>query len=317
LLLQNFFEGLLRYEFLQRALITALIVGTVCGIVGVFLILKGIVFMGSGIAHTAFAGGALGILIGINPFFTILFFSSASAISIGFISEKGYFEDNNIAIGIIFALAMALAILFISLIPTYNAGVYALLFGNVLMVTTEDLILLSLFSILILVVIYFMKKELFFITFDNEMAKATGIPVRIVSYILLLLISLTIVVSLKAIGAILIFAMIITPAAAAYQWSYNLNRIIILSVIFGAISSFFGLYLSYILDIPSGPSIVLLISGIFVISMILSPKRRAGKAIGMQHTDTCLICKKADEKSKCLFCEEEPEIEQHQHENRT
>ena len=159
MLLQNFFEGLLRYEFLQRALITALIVGTVCGIVGVFLILKGIVFMGSGIAHTAFAGGALGILIGINPFFTILFFSSASAISIGFISEKGYFEDNNIAIGIIFALAMALAILFISLIPTYNAGVYALLFGNVLMVTTEDLILLSLFSILILVVIYFMKKD--------------------------------------------------------------------------------------------------------------------------------------------------------------
>ncbi|MFX1571528.1 MAG: metal ABC transporter permease [Promethearchaeota archaeon] len=302
MLFESFFEALAKYSFLQRALVTSIIVGVICGLVGAFIILRGLIFMGAGIAHSSFAGGALGILLGINPFITIFFFSTGAAMTIGFINEKGYVEDNNVAIGIIFSLTMALAILFISLIKTYNAGVTALLFGNVLVVTTEDLVLLISISIIIIMIIFFMKKELFFITFDDEMASATGLPVRFISYIFLILISLAIVVSLKAIGAILVFAMIITPAAAAYQWSYKINRILLLSMSFGAISSFIGLYLSYILNLPSGSTITITISIIFVISMIFSPKRRAGKDIGYKHK--CKVCDKASVE-ECEFCLEE------------
>ncbi|MFX1328127.1 MAG: metal ABC transporter permease [Promethearchaeota archaeon] len=304
MLFEDFFASLINHSFLQRALVTSIVVGVICGLVGVFIILRGLVFMGAGIAHSSFAGGALGILLGINPFITIFMFSTGAAMTIGFINEKGYIEDNNVAVGIIFSLTMALAILFISLIKTYNAGVSALLFGNVLIVTTEDMILLILISIIIIMIIYFMKKELFFITFDDEMASATGVPVRFISYIFLILISLAIVVSLKAIGAILVFAMITTPAAAAYQWSYKINRILLLSILFGAISSFIGLYLSYILNLPSGSTITITVSIIFVISIILSPKRRAGKDVGYKHM--CKVCDKASIE-ECQFCLEEQE----------
>ena len=299
MIFENFFEALIKYTFLQRALLTSIIVGIICGLVGVFIILRGLVFMGAGIAHSSFAGGALGILLGINPFVTIFFFSTGAAMTIGFINEKGYIEDNNVAVGIIFSLTMALAILFISLIKTYNAAVTAILFGNVLIVTTEDMILLVSISVIIIMIIYFMKKELFFVTFDDEMASATGLPVKLISYIFLILISLAIVVSLKAIGAILVFAMITTPAAAAYQWSYKINRIILLSTLFGAISSFIGLYLSYLLNLPSGSTITITISVIFVISIIFSPKRRAGKDIGYKHK--CKVCDKASVE-ECEFC---------------
>ncbi len=301
----NFFEAIIKYDFLRRAFLTCLIVGIVCGIVGVYIILKKLIFMGAGIAHASFAGGALGILININPFVTILLFGGGSALSIGYINEKTYIEDKNVAVGVIFSLTMALGILFITLNPTFNVAINALLFGNVLTVTTEDFILLLLFTILIISIIYFMKKELFFTTFDEEMARAVGLPVRFLNYIFLLLISLAIVISIKAIGALLVFAMIITPAASAYQWSYKFNTIIYLSLIFGAIASFFGLYLSYLLDLPSGSMITVVVSMIFLVSMILSPKRRAGKAIGFQHGDKCEICVKADSKSKCSYCNDE------------
>ncbi len=310
---QNFFEALMEFSFLQRALVTSILVGVICGLVGVFIILRQLVFMGAGIAHASFAGGALGILIGVNPFLTIFMFGAGSALTIGFINEKGYVEDNNVAVGIIFSFTMALAVLFISLIQTYNAGVNAILFGNVLVVTTEDLVLLILFSIFILGIIYFMKKELFFMTFDEEMASATGLPIRFLSYLFLILISLAIVVSLKAIGAILVFAMIVTPAAAAYQWSYKINRIILLSILFGAFSSFLGLFFSYELDLPSGATITITVSIVFVISMIFSPKRRAGKAVGSKHVDICETCKKAENKGECVICAQEDETETHNH----
>lgn len=310
---QNFFEALMEFTFLQRALVTSILVGVICGLVGVFIILRQLVFMGAGIAHASFAGGALGILIGVNPFLTIFMFGAGSALTIGFINEKGYVEDNNVAVGIIFSFTMALAVLFISLIQTYNAGVNAILFGNVLVVTTEDLVLLILFSIFILGIIYFMKKELFFMTFDEEMASATGLPIRFLSYLFLILISLAIVVSLKAIGAILVFAMIVTPAAAAYQWSYKINRIILLSILFGAFSSFLGLFFSYELDLPSGATITITVSVVFVISMIFSPKRRAGKAVGSKHVDICETCKKAEDNGECAICALEEETETHNH----
>jgi ABC-type Mn2+/Zn2+ transport system permease subunit len=180
---------------------------------------------------------------------------------------------DEVIIGIIFAFFMALAVLFIGLHGEYSSDINSILFGNILLVDRNDLLLLAVFSFVILLIVFLIKKELYFITFNQELAKISGIPVNIISYLFLVIVSITISVSLKAIGAILVFAMIVTPAAAAYQWTFKLNKMIILSTIFGVLSSIFGLFSSYILDLPSGSTIVIIVTSVFLVSFAFSPKR--------------------------------------------
>jgi len=161
------------------------------------------------------------------------------------------------------------------------------LFGNLLTVDLEDFNLLLIFSILVLLILFLIKKELYFITFDSELAEISGVPVNLLNYVFLILVSITIAVSLKAIGAILVFAMIVTPAAAAYQWTFKLNKMIGLSVLFGVSSSILGLFTSYMLDLASAASITTIATMIFLISFIFSPKRRSMKKLGKG----CLFCK--------------------------
>jgi hypothetical protein len=170
---------------------------------------------------------------------------------------------------------MALAILFISFMPVYSTDVASILFGNILIISPNTFRLLLLFSFVIIIVIFTIKKELYFMTFDEESAQIAGIPIRLMNYIFLILVSMTISVSLKAIGAILVFAMIVTPAAAAYQLTFHFNRLLILAGFFGVFSTVGGLYLSVALDLPSGSTIVTLVTLIFLISFIASPKRRS------------------------------------------
>ncbi|MFX0095667.1 MAG: metal ABC transporter permease, partial [Candidatus Hodarchaeota archaeon] len=233
-----------------------------------------------------FAGAALALLIGINPLFTILLFSVGSATGIGYVNEKKLMS-NEVIIGIIFSFFMALAILFIGLMEQYSTDIQSILFGNVLLVTFENFMLLLIIGVIVLGLLLFTKKELFLMTFDTEFAEITGIPVRFLNYLFLILVSVTISVSLRALGAILVFAMIVTPAAAAYQWTFRLNRLLLLSAAFGVLASVFGLFFSYLFDIPSGSTIVTSITAIFVFSFILSPKRRKAKL----NPNECPYCK--------------------------
>ena len=271
-----FFEYL-NYEFMQKALIAAIFIGVICALIGTFVLLRGLVFLGEAIAHSAFAGAALAILLGMDPLLVIMAFSVLSSISIGYVNEKKLMKDE-IIIGVIFSFFMALAILFISLMPTYSTDVNSILFGNILIITPETFWLLIIFSLIIIAVIFGIKKELYFMTFDEESAKVSAIPVRVINYLFLILVSMTISVSLRAIGAILVFAMIITPAAAAYQLTFRLNRLLLLAGIFGVISTVGGLWLSVSLDLPSGSTIVSLVTVIFFFSFALSPKRRSASA---------------------------------------
>ncbi len=282
----HFFDALRKYSFLQRALISAVIIGIICSLIGVFILLRKMVFLGQGIAHSAFAGAALGLLLGVDPLLTILLFSVFSAITIGYVDEKKLVESE-VMIGVIFSFFMALAILFIGMMEVYSTDVISILFGNILIITQERLILFLIFSAMILLLLFMIKKELFFMTFDIELAEVSGVPVRFLTYLFLVMVSVTISVSLRAIGAILVFAMIITPAAAAYQWTYHINRMMILSVVFGVFSAVFGLYLSYTFDLPSGSTIVSAITAIFVISFLFSPKRMASK----RTIQECPYCK--------------------------
>lgn len=264
---------LFTYDFMQRSLLAAALVGGLCSVIGVFVVLRGLAFVGAGTAHAAFAGVALGFLMGWPPLLMAMIFGLATVWITGWVEEKGRMKLD-VSIGILYTTTMALAILFIGLMKTYNAEVYGYLFGSVLSVTSEELRMIGGLSILVLGLISLFSKELYFIAFDQEMAEASGVPARRIFFLLLTLIALTVVVSLKTVGAILVFAMILIPASTAYQLTHSLTTLTWYAVLIGIACSVGGVLISAAWDIPSGPAIVLLSTAVFFLSVLLSPKRR-------------------------------------------
>ncbi|MCG3770557.1 MAG: Manganese transport system membrane protein MntB [Nitrosomonadaceae bacterium] len=264
---------LLTYDFMQRSLLAAAMVGGLCSVIGVFVVLRGLAFMGAGTAHAAFAGVALGYLIGWPPLLMAILFGLATVWITGWVEEKGRMKLD-VSIGILYTATMALAILFIGLMKTYNAEIYGYLFGNVLAVTSEELGIIAGLSIVVIGAIVLFSKELYFIAFDQEMAEASGVPARRIFFLLLTLIALTVVISLKTVGAILVFAMILIPASTAYQLTHSLSTLTWYSVLIGITCSVGGVLISSYWDIPSGPAIVLLATVLFFVAVIFSPKRQ-------------------------------------------
>jgi ABC-type Mn2+/Zn2+ transport system permease subunit len=263
---------LFTYDFMQRSLLAAAMVGGLCSVVGVFVVLRGLAFVGAGTAHAAFAGVALGYLMGWPPLLLAIIFGLATVWITGWVEEKGRMKLD-VSIGILYTTTMALAILFIGLMKTYNAEVYGYLFGSVLSVTTEELRIIGGLSVLVLGLIVLFSKELYFIAFDQEMAEASGVPARRIFFLLLTLVALTVVVSLKTVGAILVFAMILIPASTAYQLTSSLRTLTLYSIVIGVTTAVAGVVISATWDVPSGPAIVLLATTVFFISVLLSPKR--------------------------------------------
>jgi ABC-type Mn2+/Zn2+ transport system permease subunit len=263
---------MLGYDFMQRSLLAAVLVGAMCSVIGVFVVLRGLAFVGAGTAHAAFAGVALAYLVGLPPLPLAIGFGLATVWLTGVMEEKGRMKLD-VSIGILYTATMALAILFIGLMKGYNAEVYGYLFGSVLSVTPDELGIILALSLLVLGAILAFSKELYFIAFDQEMAEASGVPARRIFYLLLTLVALTVVVSLKTVGAILVFAMVLIPASTAYQLTHSLSHMTAYSVGIGVSCATGGVMLSYIWDLPSGPAIVLLATAVFLLSVLLSPKR--------------------------------------------
>ena len=264
---------LFMYDFMQRSLLAAAMVGGLCSVIGVFVVLRGLAFMGAGTAHAAFAGVALGYLMGWPPLLMAIVFGLATVWITGWVEEKGRMKLD-VSIGILYTATMALAILFIGLMKTYNAEIYGYLFGNVLAVTSEELGIITGLSVVVIGAIVLFSKELYFIAFDQEMAEASGVPARRIFFLLLTLIALTVVISLKTVGAILVFAMILIPASTAYQLTHSLSTLTWYSVLIGITCSVGGVLISSYWDIPSGPAIVLLATALFFVAVIFSPKRQ-------------------------------------------
>jgi len=263
---------LFTYDFMQRSLLAAAMVGGLCSVIGVFVVLRGLAFVGAGTAHAAFAGVALGYLMGWPPLLLAIIFGLATVWITGWVEEKGRMKLD-VSIGILYTTTMALAILFIGLMKTYNAEVYGYLFGSVLSVTNEELRTIGGLSVLVLGLILLFSKELYFIAFDQEMAEASGVPARTIFFLLLTLVALTVVISLKTVGAILVFAMILIPASTAYQFTHSLRTLTLYSIIIGISTSVTGVLISAVWDVPSGPAIVLLATSIFFLAILFSPKR--------------------------------------------
>src|SRR5437870_9971278 len=263
---------LLAFSFLQRALLAAALTGALCSAIGVFVVLRGLAFIGAGTAHAAFAGVTLAYLSGLPPMPLALAFGLGTVWITGLLEERGRMKLD-VSIGIFYTATMALAILFIGLMKTYNAEVYGYLFGSILSVTGDELRITGGLAVLVVGTLMVFSKEFFFLAFDQEMAEASGVPARRFFFLLLTLVALTIVVSLKTVGAILVFALLLIPAATAYQLTSSLRRMMDYSVAIGVLVSVAGVLLSFQFDLPTGPAIVLLATGVFFVAVALSPNR--------------------------------------------
>lgn len=265
--------------YMQRALISAGFAALACGFIGVYIVLRGLSFMGAGMAHSAFAGAVLGILIGVNPIVMGLAFALAMAIGVGYTSKKGKIGEDT-SIGILFSFMLALAVLFIKLLPGYNTQAYGYLFGDVLSTSWDSAVDIALMGFFVVAVSALFFKEFQAITFDEEMALVIGLPVALIMYLMLSLMAITIVASMSTVGAILVFALITAPAAAAHQLTHKIGVLTALSVAFAEFSVIGGLVtVAFLTWLPAGPVIVFYAVLIFFVAMEISPKRKRLKKV--------------------------------------
>jgi len=263
---------LLQFAFMQRALAAGVLIGLLCAVVGTYVVHKGLSFMGAGIAHASFGGVALGVWLGIHPLLSALVFCLAVGLGIAWLSLNTQVREDT-AIGIFFASTMALGILFIGLMQGYNVDLFGYLFGSILAVGEQDVWITLGLGAAVLVVVGLFFKELLFVTFDPEMAEVTGVPAGRVYFLLISLVALTVVLSIKVVGIVLVSALIVTPAAAAYQLTEDFRRMMALAVVIGVSSTVGGLLLSYPLNTASGATIVLLATLVFFMAALASPRR--------------------------------------------
>ena len=265
--------SIFEYQFMQNAILTAFLGGIACSSVGVFVVLMHMPFIGVCMSHAAFAGALLGLWLGFNPLIGAFAFSLLAAAVVGPLADRGELSPET-SVGVIFSLMLGLAFLFMGLMPGTKSGALELLWGSILTNTRGDVILLAVVAVLVVGLIFTFYKEIQATIFNRSMALSVGIPATIVLYGILFLTGATITATLRSIGGILIFSLILNPAAAAYQLTYSMKKMFLLSAGFGVISGWMGLLFSYVFNIPSGATIVVTSSVIFLLAAVFSPKRR-------------------------------------------
>ncbi len=262
----------LTYAFMQRGLLAAVIVGILCSVIGCYVVLRSMAFMGDALAHAILPGIAVAYLAGGNLLLGALVAAIIVALGIGLLSKGGTIKEDT-AIGILFAAALALGVAMISTIRTYAVDLSHILFGNVLGVGVADLWTIIALSAIVLIATIILYRPFLVISFDPVLAKTLRLPADLLRNILLVLLAISIVVSLQTVGIGLVAALLVTPAAAAYLVTRRLRAMMVLSAVFGAFSGAMGLYLSFYLNIASGAAIVLVATLIFLITFLFSPRR--------------------------------------------
>jgi manganese/iron transport system permease protein len=268
----------LRYPFMLRGLLAALMVGAVCATVGTYIVLRGMAFFGDALAHAILPGIAVGYLVGGGAreplFWWALITAVASSIGIGTITRGARLREDT-AIGIVFAGMFALGIAMISTVRSYTVDLTHFLFGDILGVSGSDLILIAAFGALILAAVLVFYKEFLLLSFDPLMAATLRLPGRLLEYLLLVLIAVAIVISLQTVGVALMVAMLVTPAAAAYLLTRRLPVMMLLAAGIAALSGVVGLYISYYASVASGAAIVLTSTAFFALAWLARNLRRS------------------------------------------
>ena len=249
------FFDLLSYDFFQNALLGSLLASIACGIIGTYIVIRRLVFVSGGITHASMGGIGIGLYCGINPIFAAMIFSILSAFGIEWLSSKqGIREDS--AIATLWSLGMAIGIIFIYLKPGFAPNISDYLFGNILTITTSDIIYLGILSLILATVFGIFRREILYIAFDSDFARTRNLPVTFIKYMMMMFIALTIVLSIRLVGIVLLMSLLTVPQMTANLFTSSFSKMIGLSILIGFIGCIIGLSISAILDVPSGVFII-------------------------------------------------------------
>lgn len=259
------------YGFMQRGLVATLLVGVVCAVMGTFVVLKGLAFIGDAVSHAAFPGLVIAYILGLPLYLGGAVAAVGTALAIGLVSRRSRLRFDT-SVGVLFAGTFAFGVLLYSTIKGYVGDLLGYLLGNVLGISVGDLVQVALLGAIVLAIVVLIRKELLFATFDPLGAAASGLPVAALEYLLLGLLGVTIVVSIQAVGVILVVAMLVTPAATAQLLVVRFERLMVLAAALAMVAALSGLYLSFYLNVASGASIVLIETLFFVVALVFGPR---------------------------------------------
>ena len=284
----EFFDALLRHNFLQNAALAGILASVGCGIVGTYVVVKRIGFLAGGIAHAVLGGMGVAYFLGRDPVSGALAAAIVAALVIGWIHLR-WNQHEDTLIGAIWAIGMAIGVIFISKTPGYTADLMSYLFGNILMVPRRDLVFMAGMDACIILIVLLFYKQFLAIAFDEEYTRLRGIPVDFVYLLLLCTVAVTVVLLIQVVGLILVIALLVLPAAVASQYVDSLGRMMVLAVVLGTIFTSGGLALSYGPDLPAGATIILLAGGFYLLSTLATGffrrRRRIGRGRGQREPD--------------------------------
>jgi manganese/iron transport system permease protein len=261
-----------QYAFMQRAFVAALTVGLLCSIMGTYVVLRKLSFIGDGIAHASFAGIVIAYIRGLDYYAGAAVVAVATALGIGFVHRRGNISLDT-TIGVLFTAAFALGVFLMSRLKSYAVDLQSFLFGDILSVSVNDVFFIAGLGAIIAITVIVLFRALLYTSFDPVVAQASGLPVGTIEYILLVMLALTIIVALQSVGIILVAALLVTPAAAAYQLTSRFAPMMTLAAGLGVLSTVGGLYLSYFLRSSSGATIVLLATILFFLAIAIKNLR--------------------------------------------
>ncbi|MDD1758733.1 MAG: metal ABC transporter permease [Methanotrichaceae archaeon] len=260
---------LFQYEFMRSALAAGIAASVLCGVIGVYVVLNRIVFISDGIAHAAFGGIGLGYLLGLDPLSFGLASALLTALGIGLLTSRTKVSEDT-AIGVFMATGMALGILFMSMSRGYARDLFGYLFGNILAVTWQDVIIMVVLALIILTIVALLYKEFLILSFDPLYGEAMGLPVQNLKLLLLCMVALSVVMLIKVVGIILLIALLTIPAAISRQHFKGLTEIMASAVVLGIFFVTIGLIVSYFMDVPSGATIILTAATTFFVFTLIS-----------------------------------------------
>jgi zinc transport system permease protein len=276
--MSQFLQALSQHLFLQYALLAGLLASVGCGVMGSYVVVKRIGFLAGGISHAVLGGMGIALFYGVSPLAGALAAALVAAILIGWVSLR-WREQEDTLIGALWAVGMAIGILFISRTPGYNTDLMSYLFGNILLVSSRDLwVMLAVDSVLVAMVLLFYRQFLA-VSFDEEFARLRGLPVTFFYLLLLCMVALTVVLLIQVVGLILVIALLTLPAAIAIQYVHTLGRIMLVAVCLGVAFTTSGLALSYQPNLPAGATIILVAGGAYLLSTLVRGARRRWVAV--------------------------------------
>lgn len=261
---------LLKYTFFQNALLGGVLVSIACGMVGTYIVVRRLVFISGGITHASFGGIGLGVFAGLNPIAVAWLFAVASGFGVEYLSTRHKLREDS-AIAVLWALGMALGIIFLYLTPGYTIGMGEFLFGNILTISMGDLVLFASLVLALFVVFGTMYRTILYISFDAEYARVLKLPVKFVEYMMMFFVATTIVFSIRLVGIVLLMSLVTIPQITANLFTHDFRRMMIISVLIAVLGCVGGLFLSYFLNVPSGAFIILLLIAFYGIGWAVKP----------------------------------------------